>query len=257
MRWIAAFALVSLLALALVPPVPQDQSYHSFADRRPWLGIPNAQNVLSNLAFLAAGAYGIAALRLAKWANPAHAAPWWTTAIAAPFVGLGSAHYHWHPGDGSLVWDRLPMTVGFMAIFTAVLAERMQPRAARLLLPFVMAGVASIAVWQLSNDLRFYGWVQFFPMAVTLVLPAITRSPYSRDHAFAWLIGLYVAAKLTELLDTRIFALSVGWTGGHAWKHVLAGAALAMAFRAVIMRGPHPKSQEHIKGLRGSHTWVR
>ncbi|MBX9602202.1 MAG: ceramidase [Bryobacteraceae bacterium] len=244
MRWISGFALLSLLALALVPPLPQDQSYHSFADQRPWMGIPFAQNVLSNLAFVVAGFYGIRALRLARWAESAHAAPWWTAAIAAPFIGLGSAYYHWSPDDYSLVWDRLPMTVGFMAIFTVVLAERIRPRASRLLPLFVLVGIASIAVWRISGDLRLYAWVQFFPMAVTLVLPAITRSPYSRDHAFAWLLGLYIVAKLAELFDARIFALSSGCTGGHAWKHLLAGAALMMAFRAVARRSSASGGQE-------------
>jgi len=36
-----------------MPAVAQPASYHAFADERPWLGIPNAADVLSNLAFVA------------------------------------------------------------------------------------------------------------------------------------------------------------------------------------------------------------
>jgi hypothetical protein len=32
---------VSLAGLLLLPPIPQDQTYHQFADQRTLLGIPN------------------------------------------------------------------------------------------------------------------------------------------------------------------------------------------------------------------------
>ena len=37
---IAVAALIAILA-SLVPPMPQPQDYHNFADHRGWLGIPN------------------------------------------------------------------------------------------------------------------------------------------------------------------------------------------------------------------------
>ena len=47
-------ALLTVTAVAAwvvlrMEPVPQDPAYHQFADARPWLGIPNFQNVASNL----------------------------------------------------------------------------------------------------------------------------------------------------------------------------------------------------------------
>jgi hypothetical protein len=50
----------SLAVLLLVPPIPQDQSYHQFADQRTIFGIPNFWNVVSNFPFLAVGAAGLA-----------------------------------------------------------------------------------------------------------------------------------------------------------------------------------------------------
>ena len=55
--------VASLAALPLLPPIPQDQDYHNFADVRAWLGIPNVWNVISNLPFIAAGAVGLARCR--------------------------------------------------------------------------------------------------------------------------------------------------------------------------------------------------
>ena len=50
--------IASLAALPLLPPIPQDQSYHRFADQRTLLGVPNFWNVVSNLPFIAVGAGG-------------------------------------------------------------------------------------------------------------------------------------------------------------------------------------------------------
>src|SRR5262245_66556667 len=57
-------ALLGLMAasfaiLPLLPPIPQDPSYHQFADQRTLLGIPNFWNVVSNLPFVLVGAMGL------------------------------------------------------------------------------------------------------------------------------------------------------------------------------------------------------
>jgi len=40
-----------MIAIAfVVRPIAQDPAYHDFADQRSMLGIPNAPNVLSNIA---------------------------------------------------------------------------------------------------------------------------------------------------------------------------------------------------------------
>ena len=45
-----------------------------------------------------------------------------------------SSYYHLAPDNARLVWDRLPMTVGFMGLFAAMLTERVNPRLGRALL---------------------------------------------------------------------------------------------------------------------------
>ena len=34
-------------------------------------------------------------------------------------TGIGSSYYHWDPNDGTLFWDRLPMTLSFAAILAS------------------------------------------------------------------------------------------------------------------------------------------
>src|SRR5580692_4375224 len=54
-----AVMVASLAGLPLVPPIPQDQSYHQFADQRTLFGVRNFWNVVSNLPFIAVGAAGL------------------------------------------------------------------------------------------------------------------------------------------------------------------------------------------------------
>ena len=56
-RALAALAALSLLALGLLDPIPQDLAYHNFADTRALFGLPNAYDVLSNIPFLLVGVY--------------------------------------------------------------------------------------------------------------------------------------------------------------------------------------------------------
>ena len=49
-------------------------------------------------------------------------------------TGFGSAYYHWNPNDSTLIWDRLPITLGFMAILSVIVEERVSARAGAILL---------------------------------------------------------------------------------------------------------------------------
>jgi hypothetical protein len=60
---LGGFGLVSIAALAAVPPITQDPHYHAFADARPLFGIPYFWNVVSNLPFAAVGAAGLVMFR--------------------------------------------------------------------------------------------------------------------------------------------------------------------------------------------------
>jgi len=54
-----AMAVVGAVLLWIIPPIPQPQWYHDFADKRSFLGVVNFWNVVSNLPFLFVGVWGI------------------------------------------------------------------------------------------------------------------------------------------------------------------------------------------------------
>lgn len=229
--------LSSLVLVLSLPAIPQDLAYHELADRRVFAGIPNALDVLSNLAFLAVG---LAGLRFCtghdtgemRWA-------WMAFFAGVALVGLGSAWYHWNPTNDTLVWDRLPMTVAFMAVFVALIGECLQARFARLLLaPAIIVGAASVAVWAWTDDLRFYAWVQFAPLVLLPVVLALFRSRYTGRRYLGLALGWYVLAKVTEFLDVPIFAVTGDRVSGHTLKHLLAAAGCYSLLLMLRNRGP-------------------
>lgn len=229
---IAAAAIASLL---MQGPIAQDPAYHQFADQRSVLRVPNFWNVASNLPFLLVGLYGSVLLGRGhsggalSFLRPAYAVFFPALAL----VALGSAYYHLDPGDQTLVWDRLPMTLAFMAFFSAILGEHIQPSLVRRgLIPLLLLGMASVIWWQVSGDLRPYLLVQFLPV---LLIPAIVvLYPSGAPGAgYVWaLLASYVVAKVLELFDASIYQ-ALGFSG-HSLKHIAAG--LGVYFVAVLVK---------------------
>jgi hypothetical protein len=221
------------------------------------LGVPNFGDVVSNLPFAVIGVLGIAFL-LRSGTDPASehfldSRERWPYLVA--FVGLlltafCSSYYHLHPNNARLVWDRLPMTVVFMSMVAAMIAERVQLRAGLLLLPlFLIAGIASVLQWYASElhgvgDLRFYAAVQAYS-ALVLLIVLLFPARYSRGSDLAIIVGFYVLAKVLELLDKRIFFHTAHLVSGHTLKHLAAAAAGYWLLRMLQTRQPVSNSGVH------------
>jgi len=159
--------------------------------------------------------------------------------IGAVFVGLGSAYYHYAPSTQALVWDRLPMTVAFMALFSMVVRDRIsEPFGDGLLGPLVLAGVASVGYWYWSElqgrgDLRAYGVIQFLPM---LLMPLMLMLCAGKGLNTPWLwgtLGTYALSKVAEHFDQVIYD-TTGLVSGHSIKHVLGSLAVLWVVFAVL-----------------------
>jgi hypothetical protein len=202
-KLLAVPLLVAVLFVIFAPAISQDETYHSFADQRTLAGIPNFWNVVSNVPFAVVGLLG---LRTARDA-----------ATKILFAGVlltafGSGYYHWSPNDSRLVWDRLPMTLVFMALVSIVIGHR-------LLYPLLAFGIASILWWIATGDLRLYAVAQFG--AVFVVVFAMFHSAPARR---LWpVLVLYSLAKLAEHYDQSIYAALP--VSGHTVKHLLAAGA--------------------------------
>ncbi len=219
-------------------PFPQDPTYHLMADERLLFGVPNCLNVLSNLPFALVGMLGLRTIfRREAGSATSFRDPWERWPYAALFGGialttLGSSYYHLSPDNARLVWDRLPMTLGFMGLLTALLGERVRLRVGRLLFgPLLLVGASSVAHWYWSElhgqgDLRFYYLVQYGSLLLVLVLLLLYPARYPGTGYVLVALGAYAGAKWLEAADHRIFALGQ-MVSGHTLKHLAAAGAVA------------------------------
>jgi Ceramidase len=221
---------LSLAGLLLLPLIPQDQSYHEFADQRTVLGIPNFWNVVSNFPFLAVGAAG-----LRQYRNNSATVIFF---LGVFLTGIGSSYYHWDPNDDTLFWDRLPMTLSFAAILSLVVAERVDARAGAVLLwPALALGLFSLLLWRWSDDLRLYFWVQFFPALAVIVLFVLYPAKYIGTYYWFIAGALYALAKVFEFTDEPIYSAG-HFLSGHTLKHLAAAASCFAILRYFQARQP-------------------
>lgn len=180
---------ISFIGIFFLDPINQDPAYHNFADIRSIFGIPNFFNFISNILFLLVGAYG--ALYTANHRQKKAPVSWISLFIGVALVCFGSGYYHWNPAYDRLVWDRLPMTIGFMGLVTGILSENINPRIERVLLaPALLLGIASVMIWKFTDDLRLYLWVQYISvLLIPLVLLLFKRSD---THRLYYLFAIHV-----------------------------------------------------------------
>jgi len=242
----AGLAVLLFIVAASIPRVPQPETYHDFADRRGWLGIPNFGDVTSNLGFAIVGMMGLYAMlrrpgRI-RFLDPREKWPYLIIFLGLLLTAAGSSYYHLAPDNARLVWDRLPMTIVFMSLVAALIAERINVRVGLVLLPFLLAiGVASVLQWRWSEvhgqgDLRFYAGVQLY--AVLAVILALFLKPrYTRGSDLSVVAGFYVLAKVTETFDYQIFSLGQVLSG-HTIKHIAAAVGSYWILRMLERREP-------------------
>lgn len=166
--------------------------------------------------------------------------------IGITLVSLGSAYYHYAPSNETLLWDRLPMTVAFMALFSIILGERVIVSYKNILLWFLVScGIAAALYWSWTEtnghgDLRPYIIVQFLPIIlIPLIMILFTKkylSNYLLASAFIW----YLIAKILEHYDHQVQNL-IGIIGGHPLKHIAAAiAALCIVCAVPVVTSNKP-----------------
>jgi len=241
-------ALISITLLLVIvvlasDPVPQDPGYHDFADQRTVLGMPNAYNVLSNELFVFIGAWGAAFTLqfLRSGSNTVLMIQYFLFFAGVFLTGLGSSYYHYAPSNQTMLWDRLPMSIAFMALLSSVITECVDRKTgAFLLAPLVVLGIFSVLYWVWTEnrglgDLRPYILVQFLPVVLIPII-LLLYQPAKQYAAPVWaLTTLYVVAKVFEIFDQQLYVIT-GIVSGHTVKHILAAAGTGVVLIMLYAR---------------------
>ena len=216
-------------ALFLLPPISQDPHYHLFAGDNMRFGIPNCMNVISNIPFVVIGFLGI--IKIINRSSILYP----KAALLVFFIGIvltgaGSAYYHWHPDNHTLLWDRLPMTIAFMSLLSAIVSLHIGDQLGKnFLFPLLLIGAGTVVYWYITEqngigDLRPYILVQFYPMLFIPLIIFLYPVKGAAGKLLLPMIGFYAVAKYFEYCDEEFYLLTRA-VSGHTLKHLFAAAA--------------------------------
>jgi len=250
--WLLAGSfIVFAIAAILAPAMPQPLSYHAFADCRTIWSIPNFFNVLSNLPFLVGGVMGLGLIWRGggSFVDPREQLPYLVFFVGALLTSAGSAYYHLAPDNTRLVWDRLPMTLGFAGLVAAAAAERADLRLGlRSLWPLLALGAGTVVYWYATermgagNIIPYAAYQGWSILAIVLLIAIFPARRYSHGPLLLWAAGWYGLAKVFESFDLGIYRLLGGVMSGHTIKHLLAAGAVFAIVRQLRLRRALPVS---------------
>ena len=240
---IALITLFSFYWFFSSGPIPQNLEYHAFSDTREVFGVPNFWNIISNLVFFAVGVAGLYKLLYVRSFCLLNDIKVVYVVLfgSCILIACGSAYYHLLTDNGSLLWDRLPMSVAFMALFTIIVGEFVSLRVGKILfVPLICAGITSVIYWYVSEtqgqgDLRLYALVQFYPLLIIPVVLMFFKSGYTQVYYYWILLSVYGLSKVFEYFDSAILEYT-SIISGHTIKHVLAAISVGVLLVAYQKR---------------------
>lgn len=221
------------LMASIAPPLPQPQAYHAFADQRVLFGVPHALNVVSNLPFVL---LGIAGLSLATDRDDAALWPYRLFFAGTLLTAFGSAGYHLAPSDATLVWDRLPIALGFAGLTAGVLADRQPPLSGVLTAALPVSACGAVVYWATTDNLLPYVVMQVVSAGAVVLATAFAPSTYTHARWLYAAVGFYALALAAERFDGPIYAALVQTISGHTLKHLLAAVGIAIVYAMLRTR---------------------
>ncbi len=244
MKVTPAIIMIGIIAaFAVHGRIAQPPHYNDFADHSALLGIPHAGDVLSNAGFALVAIWGWLALWPHRHSDPLRAGwPGYRLFLIGLFLtAFGSAFFHLAPGNDRLTWDMLPIALAGAGLLVGVRGDTQGGSKTNIeAIGLGLFAAASVAWWVYTDrhgagDLRPYLLLQVLPLILIPLWQAIYRAPRTERIAFAAAMGLYVVAKITEVLDHQI-ANTLGFVSGHTLKHLIATAATAAVVWGVTRR---------------------
>lgn len=223
-------------------PIAQLPDYHNFADQTRLFGIPHFADVSSNLGFALVALWGL--VKLTPSSRHSAITNGWAGyrlfLIGLLLTAIGSSYYHLDPDNARLVWDRLPIALACGGLLAGAWGDTRRRSSTMLSALLGVTAILSVAWWYFTEqagngDLRPYLLLQGLPILLIPLWQWIHDVPRYDRRAFAGALLLYVIAKLAEIGDHQIAAVT-GTISGHTLKHLLAAVAATLIVANLIQR---------------------
>ena len=228
-KLLLGITIIGISIVFFIKPIAQNPNYHLFADQRTIISIEHCLNVLSNIPFFVLGLLGMffTFKNKNRITLPINSFVFY---LGVFLTSIGSMYYHHQPCNQTLVWDRLPMTISFMAFFSIIIGDYIcSTTAKRMQFPLILLGMLSIIYWQVTKskgheDLRFYVLIQFLPMILIPMVLLLFKNNNLLTKTYWHIIIVYIIAKACEANDEFIFS-HTQFISGHSLKHLVAALA--------------------------------
>ena len=229
---LSAITIIAIVGMFFLSPIEQNKEYHKFCDSNTIFNIPNFWNVVSNIPFLIIGLIGLYKTSTLSETKIQYALFF----LGIILVSLGSGYYHLNPNNNTLVWDRLPMTIAFMSLFSIIISEFVDLKTGlKLLFPVLLIGLLSVVYWIVFNNLKIYILVQFYPILAILVILIFFKSKYNLTIGYWMLLITYIIAKFFEHFDYQTQS-TLKILSGHTLKHLVISIGIICLLYTYIKR---------------------
>jgi hypothetical protein len=222
-----------MVIFALLPPISDPIQYHDFADKRVFLGIQHAGDVLSNIPLFIFGIWGILLTRNSLSNTSKEERGLWSFFFfCITLTAIFSAYYHLQPNFLRLSLDRFALILAFMSFFSLMLAECLGKKMGLILFPFlILLGLASVCFWMVTErqghgDLKPYVFAQLIAIVLMMALFLLYPSKHPKKGFLYSAIVLYLVAKLCELSDWNIYLFLDRTLSGHNLKHLFSSVGI-------------------------------
>ena len=181
------------------------QSYHNFADKRTFLGIPNAMDVFSNIAI------AIPALYLLQKQGKLS-----LLSVHILVLSIASTYYHLRPSDDRIFWDMMAVATTHAVIASLFIGQEYA-------IPLYIASILSVVYWKSTNDLRPYIVILVgIPLYLFILLH---KNKKVGNYLYLIILGV-VLTRIIEHNDHSVYKLTGNQISGHTTKHILGGIVL-------------------------------
>jgi len=182
--------------------IPRAKDYHDFADKRPFFGIPNGLDILSNIAIALPVFYLISKEKKLSFLS-----------INILLLAITSAYYHIEPSDKTIFLDMLFV----VSVNTVVFSYFVNKEIGMLV---YMLGILSVFYWKKYDDIRLY---EFLKISIPIYgIYMIHKNPRVSGYIFPMII-LSLLIRYSEFNDKEIYKLTNETISGHTLKHIVAG----------------------------------